>query len=128
MKLKVFVLSFLFLMNAGALSAKLTMPSIFGDHMVLQRNTTVAIYGTTEPDERVSVRVTWTKDSFRTRADSAGKWRVDVPTGDASTGEWVKVEADETKEFKNVCLGEVWICSGQSNMQRSLGGQAGGPI
>ena len=104
------------------------MPSIFGDNMVLQRNTKVAIYGTTKPEERVSVRVTWNRDTFRTRADSNGNWRVDVPTGDASTGEWVRVEADETKEFKNVCIGEVWICSGQSNMARSLGGQARGPI
>jgi sialate O-acetylesterase len=80
-------------------SAKLAMPAIFGDNMVLQRNTTVAIYGTTEPDERVTVRVTWNKESFRTKSDSAGKWRIDIPTGNASTSEWVRVEADETLEF-----------------------------
>jgi len=96
--------------------------------MVLQRNTQVAIYGTADPNERVSVRVTWSKDTFRIRADDKGKWRVDVPTGDASTDEWIRVEAEETIEFKNVCIGEVWICSGQSNMARLLGGRAGGPI
>ena len=104
------------------------MPSVFGDNMVLQRNTNVAIYGTANPDERVSIQVTWTKETFRTKADKAGKWRVDVPTGDASTGEWVQVKAGNTLEFKNVCLGEVWICSGQSNMARLLSGRAGGPI
>ena len=65
---------------------------------------------------------------MKARADDAGNWRVNVPTEGASTGEEVKVEADETKEFTNVCIGEVWICSGQSNMARSLGGQARGPI
>ncbi|MDA0347057.1 MAG: sialate O-acetylesterase [Verrucomicrobia bacterium] len=129
MKIKILsILSVTLLAICSAVSGKLSMPSVFGDNMVLQRNTNVAIYGTANPDERVSIQVTWTKETFRTKADKAGKWRVDVPTGDASTGEWVQVKAGNTLEFKNVCLGEVWICSGQSNMARLLSGRAGGPI
>jgi sialate O-acetylesterase len=104
------------------------MPTLFGDNMVLQRNTKVAIYGTADAGERVTVEVSWDREKYRTRADNMGKWRVDVPTGGAAMGQTLEVEAGEKLEFKNVCLGEVWICSGQSNMARLLGGRAGGPI
>ncbi len=118
----------LFLLTTSLATAELTMPAVFGDNMVLQRNADVAIYGTAAPKERITVQVTWDKQSFRTRADENGRWRVDIPTGAASVGEAVKVSGSNSLEFKNVCLGEVWICSGQSNMARLLLGRGNGPI
>ena len=118
----------LFLLTTSLATAELTMPAVFGDNMVLQRNADVAIYGTAAPKERITVQVTWDKQSFRTRADENGRWRVDIPTGAASVGEAVKVSGSNSLEFKNVCLGEVWICSGQSNMARLLRGRGNGPI
>ena len=96
--------------------------------MVLQRNAGVALYGTADPGERVTVEVSWQPRPIRTNAGNSGKWRVNVRTGNASSGETVKVSTRETLSFENVCLGEVWVCSGQSNMARLLRGRAGGPI
>lgn len=126
--MKIIFTLFVFLLTYAASFADLSMPAIFGDNMVLQRNSEVAIYGTAKAKERVSVQVTWDKQSYRTRADDNGKWRIDIRTGEASTGEWIKVTGGDSLEFKNVCLGEVWICSGQSNMARLLRGRGNGPI
>lgn len=99
---------------ASAESA-VTLPGIFSDQMVLQADTPAPIWGQARPGATVSV--TLGELSAQGTADEKGNWRVDLPAGPAG-GPWdLVVESDSVKlEIKDVLRGDVWLCSGQSNM------------
>jgi sialate O-acetylesterase len=88
---------------------------IFGDNMVLQRDRPVPVWGWAEPGEAITV--TANAMSTSTVTDASGKWRVDV--GPFSVGEpfGMSIVGKQTVEFSGILAGEVWICSGQSNME-----------
>jgi len=101
---------------AGWQAQALSMPSIFGDHMVLQQGKDLPIWGTAEPGEHVRVRLGGRSE--RTVADEQGNWRITFAPRGPSHPLTMKVSGDEeTLEFEDVLIGEVWVCSGQSNMQ-----------
>ncbi len=106
----------------GAAAAELRLPAVFADGMVLQQKTAVAIWGTAEPNERVQVAGSW-KGAIGTgvsvQADSEGRWKAELITPPAGGGAGtLKVStASDQLEFQDVLLGEVWLCSGQSNME-----------
>ena len=95
----------------------LTVAGMFGNGMVLQQQTAAAIWGQAKPDAKVKVRASWgTKVSVAT-ADAEGKWKTTIDTPKAGGPFKLSVESgSERKEFKDVLCGEVWICSGQSNI------------
>lgn len=105
--------------------APLRMPSVFADHMVLQRDGAVPVWGWTEPGREVRVRLGETE--VAAVADGSGRWRVDLPAMAAGGPHTMMVEDGETtKRFEDVLVGEVWLCSGQSNMEWSLWNTEGG--
>ncbi|MEH6309051.1 sialate O-acetylesterase [Olivibacter sp. CPCC 100613] len=108
--------------------AQLKMPAIFSDNMVLQQRTDVAFWGNAKPGEQVEVKGSWSEKSIRVKADMQGKWLLKLPTPGAGGPFTVTVEAAETKKFKNVLIGEVWICSGQSNMEMPMQGWPNQPV
>ena len=65
---------------SGIIKAEITLPSIFGDHMVLQQQTNVAIWGKASPGKTVNVCASWDKRNYITRADNTGKWKLKVKT------------------------------------------------
>ena len=92
------------------------MPKIFGDHMVLQRQQPVPIWGWEDPN--VEVTVTFAGQTKTVKADESGNWMVKLDALEANkTGQALTVKGTSTKVFKDVLVGEVWICSGQSNME-----------
>jgi sialate O-acetylesterase len=95
------------------------MPSVFGDHMVLQASAKDAFWGTASPDEQITVTVG--SATAVTQAGSDGKWKVlvDVPAA-STTPISVTVHGQNTLTFQDVLLGEVWLASGQSNMEMGL--------
>ncbi len=98
------------------------MPTIFGDHMVLQQGTKLPVWGTAAAGEKVTVTVGTETGSATAGAD--GKWRVTLaplPAGTAPVT--MTVAGKNTLTFSDVLVGDVWICSGQSNMQFALGGE-----
>ena len=99
-----------------SLKAELKMPAIFGDNMVLQRNLPVPVWGWSAPGEKITIK--FNKQEKSTRADKTGKWMVRLePLSASSKGKTLTVTAgEESREFNNVLVGEVWLCSGQSNM------------
>lgn len=111
-------LSLLFPWVASAESA-LKMPAIFSDQMVLQADKPAPIWGQAKPGSKVVV--TLGEISAQGAADEDGNWRVELPVG-PSGGPWdLVVEADSSKlEIKEVLRGEVWLCSGQSNMMMAF--------
>lgn len=94
------------------------LPAIFGDNMVLQRAHAIPIWGSADPGE--SVTVTLGEQSQETQADRNGQWKVSLdPVGEAGAIE-LEIAASNTIHLKNVLVGDVWVCSGQSNMSFSV--------
>ena len=111
-----------------AAQAKVVLPSILGNDMVLQRNTEVNLWGEAEPNKKVTITASWTKEKFSAKADKDGKWATKIPTGEAG-GPYTMTFSDGDKtELTNILLGEVWIASGQSNMEMPVGGYMYQPI
>ena len=95
----------------------LRLPKIFSDNMVLQQQLPVVIWGWAEPGTKVSVK--FDRQNKTVKSDSDGQWRVELkPLKANSKGQKLTVKTvKETIEFENVLIGEVWLCSGQSNME-----------
>lgn len=95
--------------------AKVSMPEVFADHMVLQRDQKVNIFGEAAASESVTVQ--FAGQSISTKANPAGQWKVQLePMKASAEGGALVVKASNTLEFKDVLIGEVWHASGQSNM------------
>jgi sialate O-acetylesterase len=117
------ILSLALLLGISA-RAELHVSPMFGDHMVLQRELTVPVWGKADPGETITVR--FGGHEARTRADRDGKWMLQLPPMAASAeGRELSIEAKGiTKQFKDVLVGEVWVCAGQSNMQYGWGSKS----
>lgn len=100
--------------------AEIRLPSLFSDHMVLQRDVAVPVWGWAAPGE--SVTVTIDGQSKSSTADSSGKWSVKLDKLTAKESTTMVVKGSETLTVSDVMVGEVWIGSGQSNMQLPVGG------
>lgn len=108
--------------------AGLRLPSILGDHMVLQRNTVVNIWGWADPEAAVKVVTSWNEKSYLSVCDSTGKWLVAAETGEAGGPYEISISAGSTIVLKDILLGELWVCSGQSNMEFALASAQSAPI
>ncbi|MCM1177164.1 MAG: sialate O-acetylesterase [Clostridium sp.] len=106
------------------MEAKVWLPEILGDNMVLQQNTDVKIWGKAVPGGDVTVVPSWSKQKFRTKAGSDGCWEMSVCTPRASYDSQSITISDKESAIvlSDVLIGEVWYCSGQSNMEMPLGG------
>lgn len=105
----------------SALFAKIILPSVFADNMVLQQNSTVAIWGWSDAGETVKIVAGWNeKDTIKVKADNSSKWTTTIKTIGAGGPYSILILGSSRVELKNVMLGEVWICSGQSNMEWSV--------
>ena len=102
------------------------MPNIFGNHMVLQRDHLNPIWGTANAGERITVQIDG--QSHSTDAGLDGRWKVTLRSMPASGPHVLIVSADNTLRFEDVMVGEVWVCSGQSNMQWALSNSDGGDL
>ena len=113
------VLVFLCGTFSARLSAELSMPHIFADHMVLQRNEAINLWGSASPKEKVTVELNGQKTSVR--VDASGKWNATLRPMEAGGPYTLIVKGKKERlAFDDVLLGEVWICSGQSNMEFRL--------
>ncbi len=96
----------------------LCLPYVFDDHMVLQREMPIRVFGTGNVGDRVEVKLA--EQGSRTIVDGNGNWRVELPALHAGGPYTLIVTADRTIEFHDVMVGEVWFCAGQSNMAMPL--------
>ena len=111
------------------LEAKVKPAGIISDNMVLQQQTQVALWGTAEAGSKVVIMPGWTKDRTSVKADDKGKWFAEVDTPNASLTPYDIVFDDGEKTVvKNVLIGEVWLCSGQSNMGMQMSGYNNQPV
>ncbi|MFA6931779.1 MAG: sialate O-acetylesterase [Lentisphaeria bacterium] len=110
-----FWIFFLLFSCSGFLSADLSLPSIFSDNMVLQRDKELRVWGWAAPG--AEVRVSLGNSVSQAVADADGKWLAVLAPQSAGGPYELIIKGDNTVKFNNVMLGEVWICSGQSNME-----------
>ena len=109
-----------FLLISSQTLAQLRLPAIIGDHMVLQQNSTVKLWGWAGPSEEVTVRASWDNDLIRTTAGNGGRWEMEIKTPAAGGPHTITLKGrSETINISDVLTGEVWVCSGQSNMEWS---------
>ncbi|WP_430817226.1 hypothetical protein [Carboxylicivirga sp. RSCT41] len=110
---------FLVLLQVKVL-AELKMPTFFGNNMVLQQNTSNAIWGWAGKSEKVSIETSW-GEVQNTKSDEQGYWKVFLPTPSYRLNEVINIStSSDNLVLKNVAIGEVWLCLGQSNMGWAL--------
>lgn len=118
----------LLMMQAGAW-AKVTLPDIMSDNMVLQQQTEACLWGKANANAEVTIRPSWNRETYKVTADADGKWIAKIKTPTASYNAYtISISDGEEIILNNVLVGEVWFCSGQSNMEMPLRGFWNCPI
>jgi sialate O-acetylesterase len=127
MKLKFFLsaLFLFFLSTAGW--AKVVLPSVFSNGMVLQRNAEVAIWGSSDTQKEIVVNTSWNGKTYKVKA-TAGQWKAKVVTPAAGGPYTVTINDGEEIKLQDILIGEVWVASGQSNMEMPLRGFKDQPV
>jgi sialate O-acetylesterase len=120
-KISILIVSLLF---CKAASAKITVPALIGDNMVLQQQSTPALWGNASANAMVTVITSWNKKIYTVKACADGAWKVKVATPVAGGPYEISLSDGEKIVLKNVMIGEVWFCSGQSNMEMALRGNS----
>ena len=103
--------------------AKVRLPHLIGDNMVLQQQTDARLWGWAKPGQTVKVTTSWSKEAVTAKADKKGEWLVKVKTPKASyTPLSITFDDGDKLTINNVLSGEVWVCAGQSNMEMPVKG------
>ena len=109
--------------------ADVKLPAIFSDNMVLQQQSQVAVWGWAKPNTNVSVTGSWNRKSYSAKSDAQGYWRMKIETPAAGfTPYSLTVSDGKAVTIRNILIGEVWVCSGQSNMEMPMKGNLNEPI
>jgi sialate O-acetylesterase len=113
------------LMILGAklvVTAQVKLPALVGDNMVLQQNAKVNLWGWASPNEKITIQLGWQTAPVEITANSDGTWKTTVNTPQGSEKKHsITIEATNKINLQNILIGEVWICSGQSNMYFPVG-------
>ena len=118
-----FFIPLLLILSSLSLWAETKLPSIFTDNMVLQRDIDVPVFGTDKPGQNITVK--FAGQTVTGKADDKGNWLIKLtPMKASATGQKLEIMGSTSKSFSNVLVGEVWICSGQSNMEWSVAASA----
>mgnify|MGYP006339202005 FL=1 len=111
------------------MQAKVRLPHIIGDNMILQQDSKARLWGWDTPGKAVKVNVSWSKESYSAKTDSKGIWIVGVKTPKASyTPLSITFNDGDKTTINNVLSGEVWVCAGQSNMEMPVKGFGNCPV
>ena len=117
-----FILIFSFVLQSNAQKKHLKLNALFSDNMVLQQKENVAFWGIYSPNEKVTISGSWGKNTD-VKSDENGQWKINLQTPKSGGPFTVNISTKtETKVLKNVMIGEVWLASGQSNMEMPLKG------
>jgi sialate O-acetylesterase len=109
----------LFSITATQLFGEVNLPSIIGNHMVLQQKTEVTLWGWSKPGEKMRIMVDWDTVTYTTMGTSMAKWSIKIKTPAAGGPYRIVINGSNTIVLEDVMIGEVWLCAGQSNMELS---------
>jgi sialate O-acetylesterase len=125
----IFLFFILFASAFQSVAAKIILPAIVYSNMVLQRNTNVKLWGWADANEKITIKTSWLKKSINIQADAEGNWSVDAQTTNSKEAQTITLKSKTSNiTLDNILFGEVWLCSGQSNMEMPMKGYAGQPI
>ena len=128
MNKKFLAMAALALITTGA-QAKVKLPHILGDNMILQQNTEASLWGWDKPGTTVEVTTSWSGQKYSAKTGKDGKWAIKVQTPKASyTPLSITFDDGEKTTLNNVLAGEVWVCAGQSNMEMPVKGFGNCPV
>ena len=115
----------LILIMSGFLTAfaDVRLPAIIGSHMVLQQNSLVKLWGWSDPSEKIYINAEWDTITYTTTGGSDGKWITQIKTPAAGGPYKITIKGYNTITLEDVMIGEVWDCSGQSNMEMNYSGK-----
>src|SRR5450759_1315675 len=108
---------FLFIIATLIARANITLPAVIGSNMVLQQKSSVKLWGWGTPAAKVYITNPWTSNTDSTVVSENAKWQVYVSTPAAGGPYTITIKGYNTIVLENVLIGEVWVCSGQSNMR-----------
>ncbi|WP_298141162.1 sialate O-acetylesterase [Flavobacterium sp.] len=109
---------FLFIIS-NSIMANISLPTIFSDNMVLQRNSEIKIWGWANPKEEIKITPSWNNQEYKVIADSHANWQITIPTPKEGGPFSILFKGYNEVILNNILIGEVWLCSGQSNMEMS---------
>jgi sialate O-acetylesterase len=128
MKIKSLSLLAFSLFLCTTIKAQVKLASLFTDNMVLQQQSQAPFWGWDKADANITVTTSWNKKSYKVKANAAGKWLVKVATPVYGGPYVVTISGGSTVKLNNVLIGEVWLCTGQSNMEMPMKGFKSQPV
>jgi len=128
MKKLILSLGIAFFGSCNIAFAQLEMPAFFSDHLVLQQKSNARIWGTAIGKKQVKVNTSWDNQTYTSKPDDKGNWAVVVKTASAGGPFTITISQQNKVVLNDVLLGEVWLCSGQSNMDMPVKGYNNLPI
>lgn len=127
MRFKIIICSFLALVFTNTLLAKVNLPQVFSNGMILQQNATVSIWGLA--NNPLTIIPSWDNKTYKASPDKTGKWKVNINTPAGGGGAYTITFNDgEELKLSDVLIGEVWLASGQSNMEMPMKGRKNEPV
>lgn len=120
--MKKFIVSALVLMTGLSLRAEVSLPSFLSDHMVLQQQSEVVLHGKAEPHKLLRIKTSWDDKEYKVMVDGEGQWKATIQTAAAGGPYTVSFNDGTLLQLEDILLGEVWFCSGQSNMEQPMKG------
>ena len=97
--------------------ANVSLPNVISDNMVLQQNSEVALWGWAKPGEMVIVKPSWDATEYKVKVSNTAFWMVKIKTIGSCGIQTISIRENNEIILQNILLGEVWLCSGQSNME-----------
>tara|TARA_R110002050_G_scaffold196426_2_gene331330 strand:- start:22296 stop:23669 length:1374 start_codon:yes stop_codon:yes gene_type:complete len=114
-----FLIVIFFLLVAKVAFANVLLPAVFSDHMVLQQEDEVRFWGWADPNEELTISPSWTTENYKTKATNHAFWELKIKTPKFGGPFTITIRGYNEIVLKDILIGEVWLCSGQSNMEMS---------
>lgn len=122
-------LALLIILGFGIAQAEIKLPAIFSDNMLLQQNAQMNIWGKADANKTVTIKASWSKNAVKVTADAVGNWKTAIATPKADGKKHTLTLSDgKSVTLNNLLLGELWLCSGQSNMEMPMKGFKNQPV
>lgn len=123
------VLVLFLLSGTKEIKARIALPAFFSNGMVLQQQAQVALWGKSDKlRSKISVKTSWNKKKYVALTNEKGNWKIKVETPASGGPYTIQISDGQTLTIENVLIGEVWLCSGQSNMEMRVSGSYNDPI
>lgn len=123
-----FILSAVLLLAGMGAYSKVTLPKIFGNGMVMQQQTECNLWGSSDAGKQIKVKTSWNGHTYKIKADGSGKWQLKVKSPAAGGPYYISFDDGQETRLDNILIGEVWLCSGQSNMEMPMKGFKAQPV